>query len=113
MSQRRQLSGRVGRGSGKSTCLRLWQGPLGETARARLRIMRQTDGGFRVAEEDLKLLGAGEPLSTRQSGLPEFRLANLAVHDDLMAIARSHRSEEQTSGPHILMTFLYAVILFK
>src|SRR3546814_17755595 len=53
-----------------------------------LRIMRQTDDGFRIAEEDLKLRGAGELLGTRQSGLPEFRLANLAVHDDLLAIAR-------------------------
>jgi len=88
LAQLHQLRGRVGRGSGKSSCLLLWQGPLGETARARLRILRETDDGFRIAEEDLKLRGAGELLGTRQSGLPEFRLANLAVHDDLLAIAR-------------------------
>jgi ATP-dependent DNA helicase RecG len=88
LAQLHQLRGRVGRGSGKSSCLLLWQGPLGETARARLRILRETDDGFRIAEEDLKLRGAGELLGTRQSGLPEFRLADLAVHDDLLAIAR-------------------------
>jgi ATP-dependent DNA helicase RecG len=88
LAQLHQLRGRVGRGSGKSTCLLLWQGPLGETARARLKILRETDDGFRIAEEDLKLRGAGELLGTRQSGLPEFRLADLAVHDDLLAIAR-------------------------
>jgi len=88
LAQLHQLRGRVGRGSGKSSCLLLWQGPLGETARARLRILRETDDGFRIAEEDLKLRGAGELLGTRQSGLPEFCLANLAVHDDLLAIAR-------------------------
>ncbi|MGF1594597.1 MAG: ATP-dependent DNA helicase RecG [Kiloniellaceae bacterium] len=88
LAQLHQLRGRVGRGSGKSTCLLLWQGPLGETARARLRILRETDDGFRIAEEDLKLRGAGELLGTRQSGLPEFRLADLAVHDDLLATAR-------------------------
>jgi ATP-dependent DNA helicase RecG len=88
LAQLHQLRGRVGRGSGKSSCLLLWQSPLGETARARLRILRETDDGFRIAEEDLKLRGAGELLGTRQSGLPEFRLANLAVHDDLLAIAR-------------------------
>lgn len=88
LAQLHQLRGRVGRGSGKSTCLLLWQGPLGETARARLRILRETDDGFRIAEEDLKLRGAGELLGTRQSGLPAFRLADLAVHGDLLAVAR-------------------------
>jgi ATP-dependent DNA helicase RecG len=61
---------------------------LGETARSRLQILRETDDGFRIAEEDLKLRGAGELLGTRQSGMPEFRLADLAVHGDLLATAR-------------------------
>jgi len=88
LAQLHQLRGRVGRGSGKSSCLLLWQGPLGETARARLQMLRETDDGFRIAEEDRQLRGAGELLGTRQSGLPEFRLADLAVHDDLLATAR-------------------------
>ena len=88
LAQLHQLRGRIGRGSGHSTCLLLYQGPLGEAARARLRIMRETDDGFRIAEEDLRLRGAGELLGTRQSGFPEFRLADLAVHDGLLAAAR-------------------------
>ncbi len=88
LAQLHQLRGRIGRGSGASTCLLLYAEPLGETARARLSIMRDTEDGFRIAEEDLKLRGAGEVLGTRQSGLPEFRLADIAVHDDLLAIAR-------------------------
>jgi ATP-dependent DNA helicase RecG len=88
LAQLHQLRGRVGRGRDKSNCLLLWQGPLGETARARLQILRETDDGFRIAEEDLRLRGAGELLGTRQSGLPEFRLADLAVHGELLATAR-------------------------
>ena len=88
LSQLHQLRGRIGRGAAKSTCLLLYQGPLGETARARLKIMRETEDGFVIAEEDLRLRGAGELLGTRQSGFPEFHLADLAVHDDLLVIAR-------------------------
>lgn len=88
LAQLHQLRGRIGRGAGKSTCLLLYHAPLGETARARIRILRDTDDGFRIAEEDLRLRGAGELLGTRQSGFPDFRLADLAVHDELLAIAR-------------------------
>ena len=88
LAQLHQLRGRVGRGSGASSCLLLYQAPLGETARRRLAIMRETDDGFRIAEEDLRLRGGGELLGTRQSGLPGFRLADLAVHADLLEIAR-------------------------
>ena len=92
LAQLHQLRGRIGRGSERSTCLLLYQGPLGETARGRLNVMRETDDGFRIAEEDLKLRGAGELLGTRQSGFPEFRLADLSVHDDLLAAARDDAS---------------------
>jgi ATP-dependent DNA helicase RecG len=88
LAQLHQLRGRVGRGTATSSCLLLYQAPLGEVARARLEIMRETDDGFRIAEEDLRLRGAGELLGTRQSGLPEFRVADLAVHGDLLAAAR-------------------------
>jgi ATP-dependent DNA helicase RecG len=88
LAQLHQLRGRVGRGSAKSTCLLLYAMPLGETAKARLAIMRETEDGFRIAEEDLKLRGAGELLGTRQSGLPEMRLADLAVHNELLEAAR-------------------------
>ncbi len=88
LAQLHQLRGRVGRGTAKSGCLLLYQEPLGETAKARLRIMRETEDGFRIAEEDLRLRGAGEMLGIQQAGLPLFRLADLGVHDDLLAAAR-------------------------
>jgi ATP-dependent DNA helicase RecG len=88
LAQLHQLRGRIGRGDKASTCLLLYAPPLSENARARLKILRETEDGFRIAEEDLKLRGAGELLGTRQSGLPTFRLADLAEHGDLLAMAR-------------------------
>ncbi len=88
LAQLHQLRGRVGRGDKPSACILLYTPPLSETAKARLSILRETEDGFLIAEEDLKLRGAGEVLGTRQSGLPEFRLADLAVHSDLIAAAR-------------------------
>ena len=69
LAQLHQLRGRIGRGSGHSTCLLLYKAPLGETAKARLAVLRDTEDGFRIAEEDLKLRGEGDLLGTRQSGL--------------------------------------------
>ncbi|MFV0473825.1 MAG: ATP-dependent DNA helicase RecG [Pikeienuella sp.] len=88
LAQLHQLRGRVGRGAEASTCLLLYRGPLGETARARLEVLRETDDGFRIAEEDLRLRGAGDLLGTAQSGLPEFRVADLETDGDLMRIAQ-------------------------
>lgn len=88
LSQLHQLRGRVGRGSDKSTCLLLHGTSLGATAKARLKIMRETEDGFLIAEEDLKLRGAGEVLGTRQSGLPKFRVASLEEHQKLIPMAR-------------------------
>ncbi|HCI46055.1 MAG TPA: ATP-dependent DNA helicase RecG [Rhodospirillaceae bacterium] len=88
LAQLHQLRGRVGRGGQQSHCLLLYAEPLGETARARIAIMRETDDGFRIAEEDLRLRGTGELLGTRQSGFPNFRLADPMAHQDLMEVAR-------------------------
>ena len=88
LAQLHQLRGRVGRGGTASVCLLLYARPLTEAARARIAIMRETEDGFRIAEEDLRLRGAGEVLGTRQSGLPSFRLADIAEHTELLAAAR-------------------------
>jgi ATP-dependent DNA helicase RecG len=88
LAQLHQLRGRIGRGAQPGTCLLLYRGPLGATAKARLTLMRETDDGFRIAEEDLRLRGAGDLLGTRQSGLPPFKVANLETDADLLAIAR-------------------------
>ncbi|HJS45964.1 MAG TPA: ATP-dependent DNA helicase RecG [Rhizomicrobium sp.] len=87
LAQLHQLRGRVGRGSGKSNCILVWHEPLGETAKARLKTMRETDDGFVIAEEDLRLRGPGDVLGKRQSGLEDFRMADPAAHADLLAVA--------------------------
>jgi ATP-dependent DNA helicase RecG len=88
LAQLHQLRGRVGRGVKPSVCLLLYRAPLGAVAKQRLAVMRDTDDGFIIAEEDLKLRGGGEILGTRQSGLPGFRIARLDRHAELMELAR-------------------------
>ena len=89
LAQLHQLRGRVGRSSTQSSCLLVYYPPLSETASKRLSVMRETNDGFVIAEEDLSLRGPGEFLGQRQSGVPEFVLADLAVHRDLLAMARN------------------------
>ncbi|MEQ9689020.1 MAG: helicase-related protein, partial [Bauldia litoralis] len=88
LAQLHQLRGRVGRSDRPSVCLLLYKGPLGPVATDRLRIMRESEDGFVIAEEDLRLRGGGEVLGTRQSGTPGFRIADLDHHADLMEAAR-------------------------
>ncbi|AXJ96187.1 MULTISPECIES: ATP-dependent DNA helicase RecG [unclassified Sphingomonas] len=88
LAQLHQLRGRVGRGGGLSRCLLLRGAALSETARARLALMRETNDGFRIAEEDLRLRGSGELLGTRQSGEMAFRLATPDMLADLLQCAQ-------------------------
>ncbi|PBC19412.1 MULTISPECIES: ATP-dependent DNA helicase RecG [unclassified Mesorhizobium] len=88
LAQLHQLRGRVGRGDKPSSCVLLYKDPLGETAKRRLSVMRETEDGFLIAEEDLKLRGEGELLGTRQSGTPGFQVARIEAHADLLEAAR-------------------------
>lgn len=103
LAQLHQLRGRVGRSSQQSSCLLIYQGPLSDTASKRLAVMRDTNDGFLIAEEDLELRGPGEFLGQRQSGMPEFVLADLAVHRDLLGIARAEASRalDNNDQPHM------------
>ncbi len=114
LAQLHQLRGRVGRGDEASTCILLYKGPLSENGRARLSILRDSEDGFLIAEEDLKLRGEGELLGTRQSGTPGFRIASLEAHADLLEIARKDAAyvierDPELTGPRgdALRTLLY------
>jgi len=114
LAQLHQLRGRVGRGAGRSTCLLLYKAPLGEVARARLEILRETEDGFRIAEEDLRLRGEGEVLGARQAGAPGFRLARLDLHGQLLTLARDDAQAALARNPRLagdenrpLRTLLY------
>ncbi len=89
LAQLHQLRGRVGRGAAASTCLLLYQTPLTESGRRRLEILRETEDGFRISEEDLAMRGAGDVIGTAQSGLPRFRIADLERQAGLMATAQT------------------------
>jgi len=88
LAQLHQLRGRVGRGSRESFCMLLYKAPLGEAARERLEMMERTEDGFQIAEKDLELRGGGEVLGARQSGMPEFRVAEVPSFAELLAAAR-------------------------
>ena len=89
LAQLHQLRGRVGRGAAASTCLMLYQNPLSEAGRRRLEILRETEDGFRISEEDLAMRGAGDVIGTAQSGLPRFQIADLESQTALMALAQT------------------------
>ena len=101
LAQLHQLRGRIGRGRERSTCLLLYKAPLGETAKARLAILRETEDGFRIAEEDLRLRGEGDVLGIRQSGMPGFRVARLEVHGALLEPARKDAMLTLSRDPNL------------
>jgi ATP-dependent DNA helicase RecG len=101
LAQLHQLRGRIGRGSEASTCLLLYSEPLNEMSTARLKVIRETTDGFRIAEEDLKLRGEGDVLGVRQSGLPGYRIARMDVHAQLIAQAREQALGIMKSNPKL------------
>lgn len=101
LAQLHQLRGRVGRGEAASTCLLLYQPPLNETGRRRLTTIRDTEDGFRIAEEDLAMRGAGDLIGTAQSGLPRFRVADLERQASLMALAQSDARKLMLDDPEL------------
>ncbi|MFN3232562.1 MAG: ATP-dependent DNA helicase RecG [Alphaproteobacteria bacterium] len=101
LAQLHQLRGRVGRGAEQSSCLLLYGQPLTQTAQQRLKVIRDSEDGFFIAEEDLRLRGAGELLGTRQSGMPDFRLADISAHADLLAAARDDAALILSNDPKL------------
>src|SRR5205085_5570957 len=101
LAQLHQLRGRIGRGSEASTCLLLYKEPLNEMSTARLKVIRETTDGFRIAEEDLKLRGEGDVLGVRQSGLPGYRIARPGVHAQLIAQARDEALRIMKDNPKL------------
>ncbi|SNX67589.1 ATP-dependent DNA helicase RecG [Cereibacter ovatus] len=102
LAQLHQLRGRVGRGAAQSTCLLMYQPPLAESGQRRLTILRETEDGFRIAEEDLSIRGAGDLIGTAQSGLPKFRVADLERQSALMAVAQSDARKLLTDDPGLV-----------
>jgi ATP-dependent DNA helicase RecG len=93
LSQLHQLRGRVGRGTKQSYCILLYSYPISEVGKARLKIMRNSEDGFEIAEEDLRLRGAGDIVGTKQSGLPSFKFADFLAHQDLFPLAQRQAAE--------------------
>jgi ATP-dependent DNA helicase RecG len=101
LAQLHQLRGRVGRGSRESFCMLLYKAPLGENARQRLDMMEATEDGFLIAEKDLELRGGGEVLGARQSGMPEFRVAEVPNFKELLEAARDDARLVLTQDPQL------------
>ena len=110
LAQLHQLRGRVGRGSSQSSCVLMYNPPLGELARQRMEIMRQSNDGFRIAEKDLELRGPGEVLGTRQTGMLAFRVADLGRDADLLkrvpATADALLAQQPTTADKLIHRWL-------
>ena len=114
LTQLHQLRGRVGRSDKSSNCILLYKSPLSDFAEKRLNILKENNDGFSIAEEDLKMRGQGEILGSKQSGLPQFKIADLTIHNDLLLAARNDTKIILESDPHLkdnrgqaLRTLLY------
>ncbi|SHM04152.1 ATP-dependent DNA helicase RecG [Bradyrhizobium lablabi] len=101
LAQLHQLRGRIGRGAEASTCLLLYKEPLNDMSKARLKVIRETTDGFRIAEEDLRLRGEGDVLGIRQSGLPGYRIARSEVHGQLITQARDEALRIMKDNPKL------------
>src|SRR6266436_3693068 len=101
LAQLHQLRGRIGRGAEASTCILLYKEPLNDMSKARLKVIRETADGFRIAEEDLKLRGEGDVLGVRQSGLPGYRIARSDVHGQLITQARDEALRIMKDNPRL------------
>ena len=102
LAQLHQLRGRVGRGSQASTCLLMYQAPLSEAGEKRLKVLRESEDGFRIAETDLEMRGAGDLIGTAQSGVPRFRIGDLENQASLMAIAQSDALKLLADDPDLV-----------
>ena len=102
LAQLHQLRGRVGRGDAASTCLLMYQAPMSQTGQRRLEVLRETEDGFRIAETDLQMRGAGDVIGVAQSGVPRFRVADMEKHEALMAIAQSDARALLSNDPELL-----------
>lgn len=101
LAQLHQLRGRVGRGTAASHCVLLYQSPLSFNGKQRLQAMRESSDGFYIAEKDLELRGPGEVLGTRQTGLMEFRIAQLPTHNHLLDEVQALSEEIQLNHPEL------------
>jgi ATP-dependent DNA helicase RecG len=101
LAQLHQLRGRIGRGAEESVCILLYQNPLGETARKRLRVIYESADGFVIAREDLRLRGPGEILGARQSGVPLLRFADLDQDADLLESAHAVAESLISASPSV------------
>ena len=101
LAQLHQLRGRVGRGSAASTCLLMYKAPLSENGQKRLKVLRETEDGFKISETDLQMRGAGDLIGTAQSGLPRFRIADIESQTALMDIAQSDARKLLNDDPDL------------